>query len=342
MSRIKGRKVHLDVLNILACISVIYLHVNGAAFWNFSYDEYWFSGVVIESLFYFAVPIFIMITGINLIDYNERDSLKIYFRKRIVKTVIPFLFWSLVFLIRKESWAELLQVKETIDLILNTRVEPVYWFFIPLFAAYLSIPVLSEIPKANRKKIFGYIAIIGIIFISILPGIFALLNVPYNYQLTMIVAEGFLLYVVLGYWIENYKLANKYKYIIYALGVVGLLIHLFGTYYLSIASGRINGMMKGYMNFPTLFYSLAIFYSIKSISFDGLSKEFSTYLSKMSSCSLGIYLIHMYIIHCAFKYLEFDKLNLTTRVFLPLLIYVVCLIIVFYVRKIPVIKKVFP
>ena len=86
---------YLDLAGVASAIAVVILHANGS-FWHFSATGgYWGRANIIECLFYFCVPIFFMISGITLIDYNKRYSLKEYFKKRINKVVIPYIFWSL-------------------------------------------------------------------------------------------------------------------------------------------------------------------------------------------------------------------------------------------------------
>lgn len=49
----------LIFIQVICAFAVITLHTNGQ-FWNFSSTErYWFTANIIESLFYFAVPIFL-------------------------------------------------------------------------------------------------------------------------------------------------------------------------------------------------------------------------------------------------------------------------------------------
>ena len=81
---------YLSFLSVVACLAVVFLHTNGC-FWNFSATgRYWLTANIIESVFYFAVPVFFMISGATLIDYSERYSTTVFFKKRILKTVIPF------------------------------------------------------------------------------------------------------------------------------------------------------------------------------------------------------------------------------------------------------------
>ena len=91
----KNRIEYISLASVLSAIAVVYLHANGC-FWDFSTARYWITANIIESIFYFAVPIFFMISGAMLIDFNKRYSIKEFFKKRIAKTVIPFIIWSFI------------------------------------------------------------------------------------------------------------------------------------------------------------------------------------------------------------------------------------------------------
>ncbi|WP_432645875.1 acyltransferase family protein [Mediterraneibacter gnavus] len=58
------------------------------------YNFEWILSLFIEKVCFFAVPVFFMITGATLIDYPKRYNLKTYVKKRINKTVIPWLAWG--------------------------------------------------------------------------------------------------------------------------------------------------------------------------------------------------------------------------------------------------------
>lgn len=61
---------YLTLLNVLSAFSVVFLHTNGC-FLHFSTERYWFTANIIESIFYFAVPVFFMISGATLIIEND-------------------------------------------------------------------------------------------------------------------------------------------------------------------------------------------------------------------------------------------------------------------------------
>lgn len=62
--------LYFDLLNIFACFAVVALHVNGAVH-TFAKTRNWVSCMFIEALFYFAVPVFFMLTGATLMNYRK-------------------------------------------------------------------------------------------------------------------------------------------------------------------------------------------------------------------------------------------------------------------------------
>ena len=119
------RVVYYDILNILACIAVLFLHCNGSVH-VFSNTRLWKECLVIEVICYFAVPIFIMISGATLLKYRERYTTKQYFIKRIERVVIPWVIWSLIlYIINNKNF----NVLNFTNKFLYEKIESVYWFF---------------------------------------------------------------------------------------------------------------------------------------------------------------------------------------------------------------------
>ena len=69
------RVVCFDALNVLACLSVIAMHCNGAV--HVFADTYvWRQSLLVDVLAYWAVPVFIMLSGATLMRYRERYTTK--------------------------------------------------------------------------------------------------------------------------------------------------------------------------------------------------------------------------------------------------------------------------
>lgn len=63
---------YLDVLNILACLAVLFLHHNRIVHYYDIHTIAWKQSLAIEVLCYWAVPIFLMLTGITLMNYRDK------------------------------------------------------------------------------------------------------------------------------------------------------------------------------------------------------------------------------------------------------------------------------
>lgn len=120
----RERSFFLTFMTVISCVAVVILHANGV-FWSFSYERVWLTANVLESVFYFAVPVFFMISGSTLLDYRDHYDTRTYAIKRVKKTVIPFLAWSLVALafqlILKGYTFEKVTAYTVVDTILNSR-----------------------------------------------------------------------------------------------------------------------------------------------------------------------------------------------------------------------------
>lgn len=133
----------ISLVNVVSCVAVIILHTNGC-FWNFSKERYWVTADIIESLFYFAVPCFLMLSGATLLDFRERYSVKTYISKRVSKTVIPYLAWSIIGILFLLLGGSIVPSDITFTYlwegIINSKIIPIYWYFPMLFGVYLTIP----------------------------------------------------------------------------------------------------------------------------------------------------------------------------------------------------------
>ena len=157
-----NRIEYISLASVFSAIAVIYIHTNGI-FWGFSTGRVWFTANIIECIFYFAVPIFFMIFGAMLIDFNKRYDLKTYFSKRITKTVIPFIAWSFIGLALKLyifkfllDSSQVINLTFVINQLLHGQLFDMYWFFIPLFGCYLTIPIFSLISDDKKELFYLY------------------------------------------------------------------------------------------------------------------------------------------------------------------------------------------
>ena len=155
--------------------------------------------------------------------------------------------------------------------------------------------------------------------------------------------NGYILYALLGYVLSTTKLKKKCRIVIYIFGVVGVLIRLLGTYYLSARDGAINKMFFGNIEYYTFFWSMAVFVFVKHSKILARlenNNKVCKIFSKLSSVSFGVYLTHMIVLTNLKLYI--DSGTYAWRLLVPILIYCICLVIVIIIKKIPVMKHIIP
>ena len=340
-------KDYLTVLNVISAVSVVALHANNC-FWSFSRKGgYWFSANIIECLFYFAVPVFIMITGITLFDYTKRYDTRAFLKHRFNKTVIPFVFWSLmallvqIFYLKKIALSSL-SVSFIINGLFKSSFTPVYWLFIPLFSLYFCIPLFASIDETKKTAVLKFLAVSGFIINILLPFVFTVCRSSVKIPVNVTVVGGFIFYAVLGWLLDRYNLSHRQRKIIYILSVVGLAMHICGTYVLSMEAGKIIKTYKGYSNIPCILYTTGIFVFIKQWVTHGSSQKqqrFTAICDKLKNYSFSVYLLHWFFIKLLVKEFDIDIRTTSYRIGGVFLLTVLSIMAAWLIRKIPIVGK---
>lgn len=337
---------YLTLASVTAAISVIAIHTNGC-FWTFSTDHYWFTANILECLFYFAVPVFFMITGATLLDFYDKYSLSEYFMKRIKKTVIPLIAWTFIgivyriLLAHNLLWADVTP-KFVFDGLTRFNIVNLYWFFGPLFCAYLCIPLLAAVPKEKKNLVFGYVAAASLVFNIAIPFINNVFTLDIACPLSLSVGSSYLIYILTGYLLSHNEINIKLRLLSYVLAIAGLLTHIIGTYKLSMEAGQINGLYKGYVNIPCFFYSVGVFIAIRYISSYIKSERFWKVVNFVGGYTFPMYLMQWFFIDLIPRYTHINTYSLYYRLGAPVPMAIVIILITFVLRKIPIVRKIVP
>lgn len=336
----KARVVYFDVLNILAALSVVFLHCNTSVH-TFSDTPAWRQMLFVEVFCYWAVPIFLMLSGATLMNYRERYSTPQFFKKRFVKTVIPFVIWTFISIL--DTKINIVEIGERafINRFFGAGFESIYWFFIPLFSVYLAMPVLSLL-KDNRQ-ILWYMAGGAFLLNSLGPALFRYVGLQWNGSLSMLTTGGMLLFPILGYLLSVTDFTKKQRICIYALGLFGAVLRYLVTDLLSVRDGAINRLMFDYNGFYSILLACGVFTFFKYAPLCAKLGENQTavkVLKTVSSCSFGVYLMHMIIYRKLDDFLPVN--SYLWRLLVPFLIYGIALAITYVIKKIPILKNIVP
>lgn len=332
-----NKKDYITVMNVISCMAVVLIHTNGG-FWTYSHSRNWVMSSVIECVMYFAVPIFFMISGTTLIDYNQRYSLKEYIIKRIEKVVIPFIFWSAAAFIYYGKYNEG-GIRSIIEGFINCNFMGIYWFIPILIALYIAIPFISLIPIDKRERVFRYCIIVGFIFNCLIPQIADLAKLNIYMFPQFAITKDALIYVFIGYYISNYPIEKNKRYFIYALGVLGLALRYFGMVSLSLKQGYIEQMFNGYYKFTCVTYSTAVYLFLKNIRYNKKVIQLCEFIAKQT---FGIYMVHYFIMDIIINKFSINVFSFKWKLGGAVLVFIISWGIVRILQKIPVLRKMVP
>ena len=288
------RILYLDIINVVSCFSVVALHCDSYIHQYNHAETYWWLRALVNVLFYNAVPLFFMLSGATLIGYHKRYDTKTFFKKRIKRTVVPFLFWSICFSLLyvitrygKDNGMDILKVIVG-GFITGNVPFTTYWFFIPLFLLYAFMPFLSVMVGHLSDKQQLYL--IGLLFFlqsCIAPLIQSTNNLSWTWvPIHSLPICGYVLYALLGYYLSHNSVEKDDRIL---CGTIVLSLILLAVRYVFVFnatshSPNIFNYMAAYAVVP----SVAIFLIVKRLSlrlrggysfacYQNVASEFSLY-----------------------------------------------------------------
>lgn len=285
-----------------------------------------------------------MISGALLIDYSDHYSTKTFLKKRVRKTLIPYIAWCLIgigyLIFYNVLSVDELSIKTVVRMILNDEVLDPYWFLPAILSAYLLTPLLSSVQEDKRKKTFE--CIIASMFVLNFAAPFFLSQLGLGGLEIQMPLTMACLYYITGYYIDKYLNPQKYK-TVYLLALLGLLIMLIGTITASYRIGSLVKIFMGYQNFPCYLFSAGVFCAFKefanpAFSRGGLSRITALFVNE----TFGIYLIHWYVLNEIKIRFALNYADFMYRIPLGIVAFIISWLIVKVLRMIPVVKNIVP
>lgn len=327
------RRKYIDVASVVSCIGVVALHCNGI-FWERPQGFVWWSANAIECVFYFAAPVFFMISGATLMEYRNRYDTLSFLKRRFLRVVIPFVFWSCVaylIAILRDGFSLLSLVRLPHDII-ACRYMKIFWFFIPLILWYLSVPVFSLL--VGRRRLLEYLIVLGLVINCCYPFVYNLMSFAPNGGLVVYPVGGCMILMLIGYYFDTYDLSWVTRRLLYIAGFLSLLVHYFGTNYLS--GDSVSTMLKGYTTPISIAYSSAVFVLFKRIENTSTPSWLWRVVDNLRGEAFGVYLLHGFIVYNVFPLFIDDSISaaLSYRVVATMFVVLCCSCISKLLRRI--------
>lgn len=328
------RKFYLDFIKVIAMIMVVFNHSH-----SIISNKNIIVFIIHYLLFYLskcAVPLFFMVSGSLLIGKN--DSYKRIF-ERIIRIVAPSI---LIFLL----WLYLNNIFSFDDSFFPYWL----WYLMALIAIYLTLPFINKtiINMKNKDyKIFFFLFLI-------IPSTFYTINIFYNiYTKQSVIFDNQLInnlitmpiaYFILGFYLKNKQINQKFKNYSLILLVFTLITETVLT--VSLKQNNLSFfLLDSYKSLFVLLMSPTLFIIFKYY-FEKHNKtnEFSKLISNLASNSFLIYLFHVFIIELLIKTAFFQELisfnSLEAALFITFLVILLLDIIFTILKNIPLLKNV--
>ncbi len=337
------RKSWIDLLKVIAVFMMIAVHCTDNVT-PAERSETWYNlwGSIYGSLMRPAIPLFVMVTGVLLLPIKM--EITTFYRKRLMRLVVPFLVWSLLYNLFpwftgifgfepstiNDFFAWVAPSQELGDALHHIAMIPLtfsyfavqMWYVFALIGIYLYMPFFSAwVKNASLKEQHIFL---GLWFVS--------LFIPYLRQ--YVVADlwgvcswnefgmlysfaGFNGYLLLGYYLTQNPIKWGWSKMILTftpMFAIGYLVTLFGFKSITATPGASVSMVELFFTYCSpnvLFMTLPIFVFVQRIKIT--SPRVKTILKSLSVCTFGIWMSHYLFLGPIYMFMESIPLHTMLR-----------------------------
>lgn len=330
------RIVYLDLLRLIATFGVIVLHVYGAGY-NSNFKSFnWYITVVGDSLVRWAVPMFVMISGVLFLNPAKEITWKSVLTKSLPRLLLAYVFWTFAY--------GLVHIGDEMvrgnGLMLWYLFHPAFhlWFLPMLMGIYLCVPIMRKI--SNDEILMRYALVVWVVY---LLGVFVESLWP-MYQIgdvfTKNIVIGYLGYFLLGYYLSKKTLSKKQIHFIYVFGFIGAVITISGNILYSYYKGKPDVSFLSGLSIHVVAMAVALFILLKEKApkFGKVVLRFVEYVRKDL---FGIYLTHAFwLVLLTNGVIKNYCSHLVTLPIISIMIFFLSLFTTKLIRLIPFLKKV--
>lgn len=335
------RLPYADLLRAAAGFFVVLIHASANAWSEAAAASNTFIAMTVyNGLSRFCVPVFVMLSGMFMLDAEKDVTIGLVFRKYIKRIVLAFVVWSAAYtLIMNFGNLSGMTPVELIRLFVRGHYH--LWFLYMIAGLYLIAPFLRNM--AQSEKLTRYFLLLWLVFNCLVPTLGRL----FPSETAELLLDKLMLRFVLGYsgyfvagcYLSRIELKSKVKVIIYCLGAAGAVSTVALTLLAARAAGGQTETFLSYFSPNVAFFSFAVFLFFREHGAGIKSSKLINAASKIASCTFGVYLIHAFFLPSALKL--FESLSPALRVPLAAAAtYGVSLAIIFLLRKIPAFRHI--
>lgn len=298
-----NKKIHIEVLRILAIVFVLFHHTNTRGFMLFLHRDgllgnvYLFMSLLCEV----AVPIFFMISGALLLKKDE--NIKVVLWKRVFRFIIILFGITVVYHFYDVYFnnKELGDFQTVLHAFMTQSASGALWYLYSYIALMVMLPFLRNMVKSTTVEQYIYLMILNLILVGLLPVVsFTLSNGKYYYTnlFSVVIATSMsLFFFLMGHFFENvlddafFKLKNCIWLSLAALAVY-IICSLLTRKRLDLGLGFADSTVQGF-HYTLVAVPTFSIYAWAKFLFKHIrpKKAFTGTISYLGQCTFGIYLL---------------------------------------------------
>lgn len=325
------RVVWLDILRAFSAFAIVFLHISAAYLENVA--PYGGVNWLITDLYLaftrFAVPVFVMISGVFFLNPAKNITIGGMYKKYIFHIMTVLLGWALFRTFLMNVWLGHATVSSFApDVFASIKW---YWFLPMIIGLYIMTPVLRALSALNNRKVLAYFIVVGFIMALCLP----MLEEMERYYFPQAIRPSaftnilkipslvFGAHFVFGYYAYTYDIGPQMKKVLYVSAVISWLMMAAGGYV--FWNEKMNPMYFYFMFGASLApFSFLTGAAVFLLAKDWLGKiRFGTaaegFIRRLAYYSLGVYMLHIILVELAVKFGVFKATSFCPALTVPVL-----------------------
>ncbi len=299
MSEKKSDLLFADYLRVIATFAVVQLHCTGGLLQSYDttqpYKTDWLVGNAYYSMYRWAVPIFIMLSGSLLLKPKYEEDLKFFFKKRLWRVLRPFLFWSVIYLAyENRGFIRDMKMPEMRNIVQKFFFEDVYyhlWFIPMIISLYFLTPTFRIFIKHAQKIDVAYFLVVAFTVTCVQ------LFVPNFFVIKYIGWLGYIGFYVLGYYIRMWGLPYLRWWLV--LGVLSIPFTAVMTQLQSGWNHKYSDLWYYYFSPNVVLMSMVLFEAVRVYDWRALGDKFpklEKFVRWFAHVGFGVYFVHVLVI----------------------------------------------
>lgn len=291
-----SRKVHLELLRVLAVYLVVLTHTGKRGYTYFTTLKPsfgYFLTMLVPIICSIAVPLFYMISGANLIGKNETPEY--IWKRRLPRYLLVLVLASAVmYVYYGEGNEKELSVSGFFKAVYSGNIIVPYWFMYSYVGYLMLLPFLRRLIRGLTERERYYLFGLYVVFHAIIPmlqwGLFqgsVSLNASLNVSMIM---GDILIYPALGYYLEQWSLSGKQLGLLWLWALLAIAVTAYMTCYKIKLTGEVDeGRVGTFYKSLSIFPAAAVYASARKLK--RIPQRLGKMICAMGECTFGVYLI---------------------------------------------------